>query len=167
MLSHRDLSTEQVKTTRIPHRQNSWCDHFPNISRLLTPCISTPMTQCRCQNRNGESDLNRKYKTAFRFSYTTGHLHQSKYGYARKLELLRRTLQFKRKHQTNYKPVKKVGKTLHFKIPYFGTIPAAFPHGTFGRSILRQKVRKTPDFLSKSGVFMVAEAGLEPTTSGL
>ena len=32
-----------------------------------------------------------------------------------------------------------------------------------GRKILR----KTPDFLSKSGVFMVAEAGLEPTTSGL
>ena len=29
------------------------------------------------------------------------------------------------------------------------------------------KVRKTPDLLSKSGVFMVAEAGLEPTTSGL
>ena len=29
------------------------------------------------------------------------------------------------------------------------------------------KVRKTPDFDKKSGVFMVAEAGLEPTTSGL
>ena len=35
-------------------------------------------------------------------------------------------------------------------------------HSNFAR-----KVRKTPDFLSKSGVFMVAEAGLEPTTSGL
>ena len=32
---------------------------------------------------------------------------------------------------------------------------------------IAEKVRKTPDFLSKSGVFMVAEAGLEPTTSGL
>ena len=32
---------------------------------------------------------------------------------------------------------------------------------------IAEKVRKTPDFLLKSGVFMVAEAGLEPTTSGL
>jgi len=32
---------------------------------------------------------------------------------------------------------------------------------------ITEKVRKTPDFLLKSGVFMVAEAGLEPTTSGL
>ena len=37
----------------------------------------------------------------------------------------------------------------------------------FVDSILWQKVRKTPDFVVKSGVFMVAEAGLEPTTSGL
>lgn len=29
------------------------------------------------------------------------------------------------------------------------------------------KIRKTPDFMLKSGAFMVAEAGLEPTTSGL
>ena len=28
-------------------------------------------------------------------------------------------------------------------------------------------VRKTPDFMMKSGVFMVAEEGLEPSTSGL
>ena len=45
--------------------------------------------------------------------------------------------------------------------------PTANPTGFFGCFILPQKVRKTPDFLSKSGVFMVAEAGLEPTTSGL
>ena len=32
---------------------------------------------------------------------------------------------------------------------------------------IAEKVRKTPDFMLKSGVFMVAEAGLEPTTSGL
>ena len=37
----------------------------------------------------------------------------------------------------------------------------------FVRFNLPQKIRKTPDFLSKSGIFMVAEAGLEPTTSGL
>ena len=37
----------------------------------------------------------------------------------------------------------------------------------FTDTILCQKVRKTPDFVVKSGVFMVAEAGLEPTTSGL
>ena len=29
------------------------------------------------------------------------------------------------------------------------------------------KVRKIPDFLPKSGIILVAEAGLEPTTSGL
>ena len=34
-------------------------------------------------------------------------------------------------------------------------------------SFFAQKVRKTPDFVMKSGAFMVAEAGLEPTTSGL
>ena len=39
--------------------------------------------------------------------------------------------------------------------------------GILGCSVLLLKVRKTPDFLSKSGAFMVAEAGLEPTTSGL
>ena len=29
------------------------------------------------------------------------------------------------------------------------------------------KIRKTPDFFQNPVVFMVAEAGLEPTTSGL
>jgi len=32
---------------------------------------------------------------------------------------------------------------------------------------IAEKVRKASDFMSKSDVFMVAEAGLEPTTSGL
>jgi hypothetical protein len=62
---------------------------------------------------------------------------------------------------------KKVGKTPLSKTPFFGTNPTANPTGFFGCFILPQKVRKTPDFQSKSGVFMVAEAGLEPTTSGL
>ena len=37
----------------------------------------------------------------------------------------------------------------------------------FVDSILCQKVRKTTVFVAKTVVFMVAEAGLEPTTSGL
>ena len=37
----------------------------------------------------------------------------------------------------------------------------------FADFILYQKVRKTTVFVAKTVVFMVAEAGLEPTTSGL
>jgi hypothetical protein len=37
----------------------------------------------------------------------------------------------------------------------------------FGVCILFRKVRKTPDFFRNPVFFMVAEAGLEPTTSGL
>ena len=55
-----------------------------------------------------------------------------------------------------------------FKIPGFlKSIFRNYPRGILDRPILRQKVRKTPDFDKKSGAFMVAEAGLEPTTSGL
>ena len=45
--------------------------------------------------------------------------------------------------------------------------PRLSPTAFWAAPFFRQKVRKTPDFLTKSGVFMVAEAGLEPTTSGL
>ena len=41
------------------------------------------------------------------------------------------------------------------------------PRAIFGASKLALKVKKNTGFLSKSGGFMVAEAGLEPTTSGL
>ena len=37
----------------------------------------------------------------------------------------------------------------------------------FAVFIFAQKVRKTPDFFRNSVFIMVAEAGLEPTTSGL
>ena len=37
----------------------------------------------------------------------------------------------------------------------------------FGVCILFRKVRKAPDFFRNPVLFMVAEAGLEPTTSGL
>ena len=70
-------------------------------------------------------------------------------------------------HQQAKRFCKKVGKTPLSKTPFFGTNPTANPTGFFGCFILPQKVRKAPDFLSKSGAFMVAEAGLEPTTSGL
>ena len=36
-----------------------------------------------------------------------------------------------------------------------------------GNFVLHPEVRKIPDFLAKSGMILVAEAGLEPTTSGL
>ena len=45
--------------------------------------------------------------------------------------------------------------------------PQTEPQATLRGQKIRRKVRKAPDFLSKSGAFMVAEAGLEPTTSGL
>ena len=45
--------------------------------------------------------------------------------------------------------------------------PGAWPRAISAPFIFPQKVRKNTGFLSKSGVFMVAEAGLEPTTSGL
>ena len=48
---------------------------------------------------------------------------------------------------------KKVGKTPLSKTPFFGANPTANPTGILNRSVLRQKVRKTPDFLSKSGGF--------------
>ena len=45
--------------------------------------------------------------------------------------------------------------------------PQSEPQANLRVQKIPRKVRKTPDFLLKSGVFMVAEAGLEPTTSGL
>ena len=69
------------------------------------------------------------------------------------------------KNKSNF--LQKVGFISSFNLAKIGTNPTANPTGILNHSVLRQKVRKTPDFLSKSGVFMVAEAGLEPTTSGL
>ena len=69
------------------------------------------------------------------------------------------------KNKSNF--LQKVGFISSFNLAKIGTNPTANPTGFFGCFILTQKVEKTPDFLSKSGVFMVAEAGLEPTTSGL
>ena len=69
------------------------------------------------------------------------------------------------KNKSNF--LQKVGFFPSFNFAKIGANPTANPTGILSRPILRQKVRKTPDFLSKSGVFMVAEAGLEPTTSGL
>ena len=45
--------------------------------------------------------------------------------------------------------------------------PQSEPQANLRVQKITRKIRKTPDFLSKSGVFMVAEAGLEPTASGL
>ena len=45
--------------------------------------------------------------------------------------------------------------------------PDAWPRWILESFILHQKVRKTPDFFRNPVFFMVAEAGLEPTTSGL
>ena len=45
--------------------------------------------------------------------------------------------------------------------------PQSEPQANLRGQKIQRKVRKTPDFISKSGAFMVAEAGLEPTTSGL
>ena len=61
--------------------------------------------------------------------------------------------QFQR-HQEVKKFCKKVGKIPLSKTPFFGANPTANPTGFLWSFILPQKVRKTPDFLSKSGVFM-------------
>ena len=45
--------------------------------------------------------------------------------------------------------------------------PQSEPQANLRVQKIPRKVRKTPDSLSKSSVFMVADAGLEPTTSGL
>ena len=45
--------------------------------------------------------------------------------------------------------------------------PGAWPRQILGPFILPQNVRKAPDFFRNPVLFMVAEAGLEPTTSGL
>ena len=42
-----------------------------------------------------------------------------------------------------------------------------WPRAISDSFISLQKVRKTPDFFQNPVFFMVAEAGLEPTTSGL
>ena len=55
----------------------------------------------------------------------------------------------------------------HLQKSGFGREPQSEPQANLRVQKIPRKVRKTPDFLSKSGVFMVAEAGLEPTTSGL
>ena len=55
----------------------------------------------------------------------------------------------------------------HLQKSGFGREPQNEPQDNLRVQKSLRKVRKTPDFLSKSGVFMVAEAGLEPTTSGL
>ena len=48
-----------------------------------------------------------------------------------------------------------------------GSFPKSSPRCILGRCKLGQKVRKTTVFEVKTVVFMVAEEGLEPPTSGL
>ena len=55
----------------------------------------------------------------------------------------------------------------HLQKSGFGREPQSEPKANLRVQKIPRKVRKTPDFLSKSGVFMAAEAGLEPTVSGL
>ena len=55
----------------------------------------------------------------------------------------------------------------HLEKSGFWREPQSEPQANLRGQKITRKIRKTPDFLSKSGVFMVAEAGLEPTTSGL
>ena len=55
----------------------------------------------------------------------------------------------------------------HLQKTGFCSEPQSEPQANLRGQKITRKIRKTPDFLSKSGVFMVAEAGLEPTTSGL
>ena len=62
---------------------------------------------------------------------------------------------------------KKVGKTPLSKTPFFGANPTANPTGFFGCFILPQKVRKTPDFLSKSGVLLVVSRVMRKIDSGI
>ena len=65
------------------------------------------------------------------------------------------------------KKLQKVRIHMISKIQFGPPWPGAWPRAISDSFISLQKVRKAPNFLSKSGVFMVAEAGLEPTTSGL
>ena len=55
----------------------------------------------------------------------------------------------------------------HLQKSGFGREPQSEPQANLRGQKITRKIRKTPDFDEKSGVFMVAEAGLEPTTSGL
>ena len=50
---------------------------------------------------------------------------------------------------------------------FFGREPQNEPQDNLRVQKSTRKVRKIPDFFKKSGIIMVAEAGLEPTTSGL
>ena len=61
----------------------------------------------------------------------------------------------------------KVGFFHLFTLHKVKTNPTANPMGILGLFIPTLKVRKTPDFFRNPVFFMVAEAGLEPTTSGL
>ena len=63
-----------------------------------------------------------------------------------------------------------------FVLPIFMGVFYTFQNVNWGQNgvkldvqspLFAEKVRKAPDFEMKSGAFMVAEAGLEPTTSGL
>ena len=58
-------------------------------------------------------------------------------------------------------------KSLGFHFRHISHIPKLSPKRLLSLTILPQKVRKTPDFFRNPVTFMVAEAGLEPTTSGL
>ncbi|MBQ3194624.1 MAG: IS3 family transposase [Oscillospiraceae bacterium] len=59
------------------------------------------------------------------------------------------------------------GNNIQIQLFSEGTNPKLTPIEGFRPSVLGQKVRKTPDFFRNPVFFMVAEAGLEPTTSGL
>ena len=61
----------------------------------------------------------------------------------------------------------KVGFLHLFILHNAKTNTAANTMGILNVLILTPKVRKTPDFFRNPALFMVAEAGLEPTTSGL
>ena len=59
-------------------------------------------------------------------------------------------------------------RIFHFSNSHIGPPwPVAWPRRILSPFILPLKVRKTPDFFQNPVFFMVAEAGLEPTTSGL
>ena len=55
----------------------------------------------------------------------------------------------------------------HLQKSGFCCEPQSEPQANLRVQKIPRKVRKAPDFLSKSGAFMVAGAGLEPSASGL
>ena len=68
---------------------------------------------------------------------------------------------------SNFKMIKKVRFSRFLIFGPFPVNPKINPTDYGGPKNHFRKLEKTPDFDLKSGVFMVAEAGLEPTTSGL